>query len=127
MSGEISVISNERRITVSPEDSASRWGNPGVEVLSTPAILGHVERLCADLLQPRLAPGEVTVGVRVVMNHRAPARVGDVVVIEATAAGDGSQPQFDFAVRSVEGGVLCDGVHQRAVVDADRFRARISA
>ncbi len=121
------MISKERRITVGPEDSASRWGNPGVEVLSTPAILGHVERLCADLVQPRLAPGEMTVGVQVVMNHRAPARVGEVVVMEATVADDGSQPRFDFSVRSVDGSVLCDGEHRRAVVDADRFRARISA
>lgn len=121
------MISNERRITVSPDDSASRWGNPGVEVLSTPAILGHVERLCADLLEPHLAPGQMTVGVQAVMNHRAPARVGEVVVIEATAAGSGSQPRFDFAVKNADGSVLCDGVHQRAVVDADRFRARVSA
>jgi len=117
---------NERRITVGPQDSASRWGNPGIEVLSTPAILGHVERLCADLLQPHLAPGEMTVGVQVVMNHRAPARVGEVVVIAATAADSGSRPRFDFAVKSADGELLCDGVHQRAVVDADQFRARIS-
>jgi fluoroacetyl-CoA thioesterase len=119
-------VSGERRLAVTQEDSASRWGNSGVEVLSTPAILGHLECLCADLLQPQLAPGEMTVGVQVVMNHRAPARVGEVVVIEATAAGGGPRPQFRFRVTGADGNLLCDGSHQRAVIDADKFRARMS-
>jgi fluoroacetyl-CoA thioesterase len=119
-------ISGTRRLTVAPEDSASRWGNPGVEVLSTPAVLGHLERLCADLLEPHLAPGEMSVGVQVVMNHRAPARVGDEVLIEAVAADAGPRPRFEFRVRGVDGSVLCDGDHRRAVVDAAQFRARLS-
>jgi predicted thioesterase len=122
MPGE-APVSGECRLTVTHADSASRWGNPGVEVLSTPAILGHVERLCADLLEPDLAPGEMTVGVQVVMNHRAPARVGEVVIIEAVVADAGSRPRFDFKVRSIDGNLLCDGGHQRAVVDAEKFRA----
>ena len=121
------MFSEERRITVTSDDSASRWGNPGVEVLSTPAILGRVEQLCADLAEPHLAPGEMTVGVQVVMNHRAPVRVGEVVVIAAKADELGPRPRFDFEVRSAAGKVVCDGVHQRAVVDAAQFKARISA
>ncbi|MEV0134007.1 hotdog domain-containing protein [Dactylosporangium sp. NPDC050688] len=119
-------ISGTRRLTVAPEDSASRWGNPGVEVLSTPAILGHVESLCADLLEPHLAPGEMSVGVQVVMNHRAPARIGDEVLIEALAAEAGPRPRFEFRVRGANGSVLCDGDHRRAVVAVAQFRARLA-
>jgi fluoroacetyl-CoA thioesterase len=115
------TIAGELRLTVAPEDSSSRWGNPGFEVLSTPAILGHIERFCAELQAPHLDAGELTVGVSVSMNHRAPARVGDEVVITVSGPHTGLR----FEVRDVHGKVLCDGVHGRAVVDADRFRARV--
>ena len=33
-------------VRVAPADCASVWGNDNLQVLSTPAMLGHVERLC---------------------------------------------------------------------------------
>jgi len=119
------TIAGERRLTVTSDDSTSRWGDRTFEVLSTPAILGHTERLCADLLTPYLDAGESTVGVSVVMNHRAPARVGDEVVISATAPRMGTRVEFQFEVRDVHGNILCDGVHGRAAVNTDRFRRRL--
>lgn len=118
------VLVGERRLTVTPDDSSSRWGNPGFEVLSTPAILGHVERFCAELLTPYLDSGELTVGVTVSLHHRAPARVGDVVVIDASAR-PGPHIEFQFEVRDAHGHVLCDGVHGRAALDAGLFRERL--
>src|SRR5687768_16264582 len=120
------TVAGERRLTVTPEDSSSRWGNAGLEVLSTPAILGHVESLCAELLAPYLVTGEITVGVAVALTHRAPARVGDAVVINVAASSTSPRTEFQFEVRDVHGNILCDGVHGRAAVEADRFRARLS-
>jgi predicted thioesterase len=122
------TVAAERRLTVAPADSSSRWGNPGFEVLSTPAVLGHVESLCAEVLEPHLAAGEITVGVTVALNHRAPAQVGDDVVITVTASSPTTRPrtEFRFEVRDVDGNILCDGVHGRAAVQGDRFRERLT-
>jgi predicted thioesterase len=119
-------VSGEHRLEVTLEESASRWGNPGFEVLSTPAILGHTERLCADLLEPFLDEGEMSLGVSVEMRHQAPAQVGEVVVIEADLQEATRKPSFSFVVKAVDGAVLCEGSHQRAVVDAAWFRGRLT-
>lgn len=113
---------------VAPEDSAERWGNAGIDVLSTPAILGEVERLCDAVMKPHLDEGRMTVGVEVTMRHNAPVRVGGTVTYTVTAAGDvGRKTDFSFEVLDGRGELVCAGTHRRAVVDAAGFRERLAA
>ncbi|MFI6519872.1 aminotransferase class III-fold pyridoxal phosphate-dependent enzyme [Spirillospora sp. NPDC050679] len=112
---------------VRPEDCATRWGNEGLEVLSTPAILGDMERLCAEEMGRFLGPGQMSVGVTVTMNHRAAAPVGATVHYEVTTTAVDRRTEFAFTVRDEAGTVLCDGDHLRAVVGLERFRARLAA
>ncbi|RCV48915.1 thioesterase family protein [Marinitenerispora sediminis] len=110
--------------TVRPEDCATQWGNDGLEVLSTPAILGHTERLCAEAMAPYLEPGEMSVGVQVEMHHRAPAPVGGKVDYRITAPAVDRRTEFGFEVRDEADNVICNGTHLRAVVAVDRFLER---
>ncbi|XTZ15354.1 thioesterase family protein [Micromonospora echinospora] len=116
-----------RRATrvVTSDDSAERWGNTGLAVLSTPAILGATEQLCAEAMRELLAPGEMSVGVDVTMRHRAPSPVGGTVEYLVAADRVGRQTEFTFEVRDERGTLLCAGTHSRAVVDVDRFRRRL--
>ena len=113
--------------TVAPEDSAERWGNVGLPVLSTPAILGEVERLCDALMKPHLTDGQMTVGVEVVMRHSAPTRVGATVEFLVDAPRFDRKMEFAFRVVDGDGELVCQGSHQRAVIDALAFRRRFTA
>jgi fluoroacetyl-CoA thioesterase len=112
--------------TVEPADCATHWGGDGLEVLSTPAILGNTERICADAMRPHLAPGEVTVGFSVQINHRAPAALGAKVEYSVAADVVGGKTVFRFEVIDDKGVVLCDGTHVRAVVNLEDFRRRVN-
>ncbi|GAA4539566.1 thioesterase family protein [Amycolatopsis samaneae] len=110
---------------VEPADCASRWGNDGLNVLSTPAILGNMEQACVDALQAHLAPGEMTVGVKVEMHHRAPTPLGAEVEYRISVRGDHPKFEVDFSVVDSAGTVVCEGKHRRAAVRVAAFVAKL--
>ena len=111
---------------VQPGDCATQWGNAGLEVLSTPAILGNMERLCAEALTGYLESDEMTVGVAATLNHRAPTPLGATVEYRVRTAGVDRKIGFEFEVRDAHGTVVCDGTHLRAVIDATGFRRKVA-
>lgn len=121
--------SDQRRATVvrivRPEDCATRWGNEGLNVLSTPAILGTMEQACVELIAPCLRPGEMTVGTQVEMTHLAATPEGDEVSYDIALVLTGKRIQVEFTVTDTSGTVVSQGRHGRAIVMKDRFLARI--
>ena len=118
-------IRASRVLVVTTPDCASQWGNDGLHVLSTPAILGNMERLCVEALAPYLAAGQMTVGTAVSMRHLIPASIGEAVTYEIAADAFDRKMSFSFRATDSSGQLLSDGTHQRAVVDQAAFLARL--
>lgn len=112
---------------VEEDDCATRWGNEGLHVLSTPAILGSMEKVCVDLMASRLEPGEMTVGVDVHLEHLAPTPKGDTVTFEVVMERDGRNIDVEFVATDSRGTVVSKGTHKRAVINKDRFLAKLAA
>jgi predicted thioesterase len=114
-------------LLVQADDTAARLGiEPGEsypEVLATRTMVGEMERAAAKLLRPLLGPGELSVGVRVEIEHTAPTPVGARVVTRARYLGrDGKL--FLFAVEAHDpGGPIGRGRHWRGVIDEARLLA----
>ena len=111
-----------RWTTVPPaSDTASAIGNPGVDVVSTPALIGYLETACHGLIEPHFEDGEASVGTAVDIRHRAAAFPGTEVNCEAqldTIEGR----RITFSVTAHQGGkLIMDGKHERAVVRLDSF------
>ncbi|MDH3475996.1 MAG: DsbA family protein [Rhodospirillales bacterium] len=111
----------EHEVTPSAGDTAAAFGNEGVEVVATPALIGFIEQTCHLLLEPYYEPGERTVGVRVEVDHLAPARIGQAVTLSAellTVEGR----RLVFAVEVMQAGRrIMQGRHTRAAVRLERF------
>ena len=45
-------------------------------VLSTPSLIWHLEQAAIDAAKPLLDPGEISVGVKVDIQHLAPTPIG---------------------------------------------------
>lgn len=87
-------------------------------VLSTPALIGLIERACAATLQPYLAEGEMSVGVRVNIVHKSPTALGQSVSATAQFTHrEGRLYLFDVQADDA-GGVVATGEHARAIVKA---------
>lgn len=116
-----------RVLAVTMPDCASQWGNEGLHVLSTPAMLGHMEQLCVDTLAPHLRDSQITVGIAVSMRHLAPAGLGEPVTYEVVTDAVGRKMNFSFRATDSSGRLLSDGTHQRAVVDVAAFLASLAS
>lgn len=111
--------------TVGERDTAHAFGNEGVYVLGTPALIGWLEDAALAALAPSLWSGVHSVGTAVEMTHLAPTPLGAEVWIAAVViAVDSSRVEFEITARdAVE--EICRGTHQRFVVETERVDRRI--
>ena len=61
---------------VSPEMSAEKFGNPGVPVFATPAVVWLLDALAHECMVPTLEPGQGTLGTHINISHLAATPVG---------------------------------------------------
>lgn len=94
-------------------------GTIGVSVLSTPGMIGMMERTAAMLAYEALPPGKATVGFEVCIRHVAGALEGARCTARATLReiADGRKLRFDVEVREGDR-TIGIGTHERRMVDA---------
>lgn len=108
------------QMVVAAPDLAAAYGDGGAEaypeVLSSPAMLGLMERACAGLLAPLLRQGEMSVGARVEFTHFSPTPLG--ATVEANATFDRKEGGLYWFYVVVTDGVaeVGRGKHARAIV-----------
>ncbi len=111
-------LTNEARYTVTADMSAAHL--PRV-VLSTPSMIGLIERTCLEAAQPHLDAGETTVGTHVCVSHEAAAGEGEEFTVRCRLAKvQKRRLTFDVEVEG-RAGRLSQGTHERAVVSLDRM------
>lgn len=116
--------SGERKFTVEAAHAIS-FGPNGPAVLSTPWLVWFLEHAALDAAIPFLDPGEITVGMRVEVDHLAPTPVGAQVTCTARIVHcDGPVISFQLEA-SDETETIARGFHKRRVVKVDRFAARV--
>ncbi len=117
----------ERKLLVTSEVAINFLGVEEARVLSTPHMIGVMERLCRDTALPLLGPGEDTVGTHIEVWHRAAAPIGAVVEFRTQVTGvDGRRIQFRVeAWKETE--LVGEGTHERAIINVAKFASRLAA
>jgi fluoroacetyl-CoA thioesterase len=114
--------SDEMTITTTPEMGVPHLPVP---MYSTPAMVGHFEGLCLQLLQRHLDAGETSVGYRVDVRHMAPTPIGMQVTLKGRVREvDGRKVVFDVEAFNQGGTKIGEGLHERRVIDMSRFAGR---
>ena len=112
---------------VAPEHLANRFKDAMLPpVLATPVMILAMENAALNAMKPFFEPGETAVGSRVDVRHLAATPVGRRITAyaEVTSA---SGRRVDFTVWAVDGEErIGEGTHERAVIDLDRFIARLT-
>jgi len=115
---------NTLEITPEERHTASAVGNIGVNVVSTPSLIGFLEQASHRGILPYVEEGEVSVGTRVEVDHLAAAYVGQPVVATArVAAVEGRRVVFEVEARQGDK-VVMKGRHNRAIVSRERLLGR---
>jgi fluoroacetyl-CoA thioesterase len=96
-------------------------------VFATGFLVGLVEWTCIQAVNPHLDwPREQTVGTRLDVSHSAPTPPGNEVTVEVElTAVDGRRLVFRVAAKD-DAATICQGTHERFVVDAAKFTARLA-
>ena len=61
-------------VRTTDQHTAAAFGNTGVHVIGTPALIGFLETASADCAKPLIGEGDATVGTMVAVRHLAPRR-----------------------------------------------------
>jgi fluoroacetyl-CoA thioesterase len=88
-------------------------------VLSTPGMIGMMERTAAMLVYPRLPQGKATVGFEVCVKHVGAAPRGSRCVARAKLreVRDGRKLLFDVEVVDHDRRTIGVGTHERRMID----------
>jgi fluoroacetyl-CoA thioesterase len=96
-------------------------------VLSTPAMIGIMESTAAHAIKSHLAPGMITVGTRIEVDHLKAVTTGATVEVSAKLiAQDGRFLTFEVEARSGSH-VIGRGKVFRAMVEPQIFHTRADA
>jgi|SRR6185503_2069338 predicted thioesterase len=96
-------------------------------VLSTPSLIGVIERTARQSLAPLLDANERTVGMEIELRHLAPTPVGATVTVTVRVIRSEGR-EATFAVEARDGQeTIARGVHKRAVIRVESFAKRIAA
>lgn len=96
-------------------------------VFATAYLVAFAEATCAEAVLPFLAQEQRTVGTHVDLSHIAATPVGMTVWAEVELVeADRRRLRFEVECRD-EVEAIGRGVHERAIIDLDRFMERLGA
>lgn len=109
--------------TVTTDDTALAVGSGDLEVLGTPVVVAWCEAATVAALE--LDAHLTSVGTRVDVRHLVPSAVGTTIDVRAEIT-ERDDRTVTFAVEARDGdSVVANGTVVRAVVDRERFLARL--
>jgi predicted thioesterase len=95
-------------------------------VLSTPKLIGLIERTARESLHPFLENNERTVGAEIEIRHLAPTPAGShVSILTRVIQAEGKTVDFQFEVRDDQE-MIARGLHKRAVITVESFARRVA-
>ena len=96
-------------------------------VLSTPILIGLLERTARGVLAPLLDANERSVGAEVELRHFAPTPLGARVVCAVrVVAAEGREVTFQVEARD-QLELIARGLHKRAIIRVESFSRRVAA
>lgn len=110
---------------VREETTAGHIGSGAVRVFATPMMIALMERTCRTSVKPYLDESQETVGTHVNVSHVSATPVGMKVRCESELIEiDRRRLVFKVAAYD-EKGLIGEGLHERFVIDVERFKAKV--
>ena len=120
-------IKGKQTVTVTHEQTAAHYGSGALEVFATPAMVALLEETAWKSVQPYLEAGQGTVGTRVDVRHLAATPLGMQVTCESELVEiDRRRLVFQVEIYD-EKTKVGEGIHERFVIQSDKFLAAANA
>ena len=113
-----------QQLTVTTKQTAEALGSGLLSVFSTPSLVAFMENTAMQLIE--LPVGGSSVGTSIAVKHLKASRVGEVLTCVATLTeNEGRRYAFELQVTDTAGDMVGEGVHERFVVDVERFMKKL--
>jgi fluoroacetyl-CoA thioesterase len=100
-------------------------GNGMPAVLSTPNLIGFLERTARETIANCLEDNERSVGMEIELRHLAPTPIGQKVICTARIiSAEDKKITFQIEARD-ERELIARGLHKRAVIRTESFSRRV--
>lgn len=114
-------------VVVDASCTARTLGSGSEAVYATPAMIALMEAAAVACVEQALPTGCISLGTQIAVEHIAATAVGAHVMARAELTGIEGR-MMHFSVTALEGEKLIGrGAHTRAVVDRERFLAKLSS
>src|ERR1700746_3306558 len=118
-------LTGSAELLVGVEHTAPSIGSGLVPVLATPVMINLIEAAALDAVERLLPAGHQSLGIHLDVRHFAATPVGMRVRVTAELVKvDGRTLDFRVEARD-EKEAIGDGLHQRVVLNVERFDARV--
>lgn len=112
-------------LVVGPEHTAPRVGSGRIAVLATPVMINVIEAAALAACEHLLQAGHQSLGIHLDVRHIAATPVGmEITATAEVLKVDGRTIWFRVDVHD-EKELIGDGLHERVVVNVERFDARV--
>jgi predicted thioesterase len=120
-------LTHEMRHIVEEKHTAKHLGSGGVPVLATPMMIAWMEETSRGVIEPRLPPGQLTVGAHLDIRHLAPTPVGKQITVRAELLSvEGRKLVFHVEAHD-EQEKVGEGTHERFIIDLEKFGQRVAS
>ena len=120
-------IKGSMQIKVTSEITAEEVGSGQLSVLATPVMISLMEETAWKSVAPYLEEGQGTVGTLMNVRHLFATPVGMNLKIE-TELTEIDRRRLVFLVKaSDEAGLVGEGVHERFIIDNEKFFSKATA
>lgn len=118
-------MTGSAEITVATEHTAPHVGSGRIAVLATPVMINVIEAAALAACEHLLPAGHQSLGIHLDVRHIAATPVAMSITAEAEVIKvEGRTIFFRVAVHD-EKELIGDGLHERVVVNVERFDARV--
>ena len=120
-------IKGEKTLIVTDEMTAACVGSGLLPVYATPMMIAEMENVASSSVAPYLQDGEGTVGTKMNVSHVSASPVGIEVRIE-TELVETDRRRLVFNVKAYDTvGLIGEGIHERFVIQNEKFMAKTAA
>ena len=118
-------LRHSETLVVEHKDTAAVYGSGSLEVFATPAMIALMEKTCLEGVNDKIGEGNTTVGIAVNIKHLKASPVGALIRCDAHLV-EVDRKHLVFEVRCFEGETLIgEGIHERFVVDSEKFMGKL--
>jgi fluoroacetyl-CoA thioesterase len=114
-------------LIVSDAHTAPEIGSGKIKVLATPVMINLMEAAALDAVETLLPQGHQSLGIRLDVTHVAATPVGMRVEATARLTAIEKRTLFFRVEAHDERDLIGEGVHERVVVNVNRFDERLEA